>query len=721
MMYHQSSPYSLLPSQIAMVRHGASALPRFILDKAAKSMHLALKAHWFFQAAFEDKLTGLSDVASKLREEIEMAVVNSKPSLRDSILDRADDGFRPVMNSKTPDLFLRRKIQRVSQSQSGRAIKYLTRGSGRKLHGAPERAFQLVGSRFPSSRVRIGEFGRACSNQQMEGNASQPQSPASSPGDGNWSKTGADVPSVVATTTSESILHESVSVPPLATSSSETRLSLTPEGRVDHQIRRSNVKGRIAPGFISNISAVGQKGSKIRLPSVYHKLQTPFNYTSFSRESHSQLLDDNEMQPYIIKQRRCEYFNLVGLFIAMLIEVSDKLALEPDKALRVPLVHSFLTSLNEWMLCRRCIVAASEGIFAMTGLLVPFTHFGVEPERATLGVPTPFQAPFLLHPSNNVGCYGDEDNAAAASRFSSVQILRICVENCRVFSSKKRAPYLMVFELADLDEDISQVSYENIERARDQKITYTKGAENPTGISWESLHVYKALLKELQSKQLFIPSFCNRSLRTSELNRIYASRHLSCEVCENDRPVIEEPSHLTPGKQAMLRVPSISDVFPFECPKCQGTKLFYDAITQDQMIGALRRSLGVNTGIGRNIRPVFGSTLTESFTSSIYVLNIPPPMEALSVVVLPPNAQEHTPRLESSSAATSQRRASLSPSTRLMSPGRSHSAGKRSNSGEDNGPPRPGTYSKRSSSVGPSPRVSTGSSENMYVSIAFKL
>lgn len=85
---------------------------------------------------------------------------------------------------------------------------------------------------------------------------------------------------------------------------------------------------------------------------------------------------DAEMQQFIIKQRRCDYFNLLNSFTSMIIEVSNKLALEPDRNVRLPLLQQFLEALNEWMFCRRCIVAACEGTFAMTGLNIPLSEFG---------------------------------------------------------------------------------------------------------------------------------------------------------------------------------------------------------------------------------------------------------------------------------------------------------------------------------------------------------
>eukprot|EP01053_Blabericola_migrator_P001069 Blabericola_migrator_1__1068@NODE_1271_length_4925_cov_147_174969_g694_i1_p1_GENE_NODE_1271_length_4925_cov_147_174969_g694_i1NODE_1271_length_4925_cov_147_174969_g694_i1_p1_ORF_typecomplete_len946_score156_24PI3_PI4_kinase/PF00454_27/3_5e41_NODE_1271_length_4925_cov_147_174969_g694_i120874567 len=410
--------------------------------------------------------------------------------------------------------------------------------------------------------------------------------------------------------------------------------------------RKSTGKSRVASGFVSNTGPITTANSKVKLPSVYQKLGPPFNYSSFSRESHGVLLDDSELQQFIIKQRRCEYFNLVGQFIALIIEVSDKLATEPERNYRLSILLNFLKCLDEWVLARRCIVAASEGIFAMTGLLIPLTHFGVEPERATLGVPTPFKTPFLVHPT-------PPPKPILTSQFSSVQILRIVFEACKVFSTKKRAPYLLVFELADLDEDLQRFEQEEpvpqprSARPTDSAIksdfvdsgprsargrtTAPSGASGPVSpasasdsdadVTWDQLYVFNAILEDLKNRQLFIPSFCARPLVATELERIEdpRNREVSCKFCF-------PPDHgLTSPSPTSLVVPTHS--FPFECPRCKGTKVFYEALQSDSRLMALRRCLGVpGTPNARD--------------STVYVPTVPPTDPSLHPPLPPPVESE---------------------------------------------------------------------------------
>eukprot|EP01054_Gregarina_sp_Poly1_P000219 Gregarina_sp_Poly_1__218@NODE_1050_length_5233_cov_176_655052_g730_i0_p1_GENE_NODE_1050_length_5233_cov_176_655052_g730_i0NODE_1050_length_5233_cov_176_655052_g730_i0_p1_ORF_typecomplete_len1227_score214_89PI3_PI4_kinase/PF00454_27/1_4e41PI3Ka/PF00613_20/5_5e10PI3Ka/PF00613_20/2_1e03Ribosom_S30AE_C/PF16321_5/26Ribosom_S30AE_C/PF16321_5/48TF_Zn_Ribbon/PF08271_12/43TF_Zn_Ribbon/PF08271_12/14_NODE_1050_length_5233_cov_176_655052_g730_i0593739 len=736
--------------QLSIVRAKTSALPRFLLDKAAKSMHLALKSNWFFQAALEDKLPELSEAANKMREEIEMAGVNSKPfTTRDNSSDLASQSHKLAnsMNAvKTPDLFLRR-----------RAVKYLSKSKKGPPSSALQRALQIIQEKYPLQPAEhpsdVPTTG-ATADQSQDGDSTRDrQSPPASP---QTSPAVSPVPAVVQPEPMDapipSPVHPSpiaaVTVPtleerqPAATSPlppTAPGVEVSPTVDKGSRSRRLSRKGRIAPGFVSNTGSVSLSGSKVKLTSVYLKLGPPFNYSSFSRESHSVLLDDSELQQYIIKQRRCEYFNLVGQFITMIIEVSDKLIAEPERSLRVPLLINFLKCLDEWMLCRRCIVAASEGIFAMTGLLIPFTHFGVEPERATLGVPTPFRPPFLVHPTPS-------PQPIQTSQFSSVQMLRVVFEACKVFSSKKRAPYLLVFELADLDEDLQGLlSDDGAQMPRSARPPESKGEptmdssgsksaretddSNPAprkDITWDSLHVFSAIIQDLKNRQLFAPAFCSRPLTSYELERIEdpRNREVSCSYCYPPPDTI--PPTILPC--------DFSTSFPFECPNCKGTKVFYEAIQADHKLMALRRSLGVPK-IQLRDGDASGPQGTGSSATRVPVVppfdptcvGLPPqstgPTEGTETETQSPAAlgTVSTPVLKTttsdtgvSSKSKNGRRSSIFSTLGLAtgSSTRSRSAGRREDSAPPMDPPpfrgrQP--LSKRSSSVGPNPNVRASS------------
>lgn len=55
-------------SQLAICRaqKEQAALSRFLLDKSARSMHLALKGSWLFQAIVEDRISGLSEIGKSV-------------------------------------------------------------------------------------------------------------------------------------------------------------------------------------------------------------------------------------------------------------------------------------------------------------------------------------------------------------------------------------------------------------------------------------------------------------------------------------------------------------------------------------------------------------------------------------------------------------------------------------------------------------------------------
>eukprot|EP00921_Rhytidocystis_pertsovi_P003530 GHVQ01006114.1.p1 GENE.GHVQ01006114.1~~GHVQ01006114.1.p1 ORF type:complete len:127 (+),score=19.27 GHVQ01006114.1:79-459(+) len=51
--------------QMSLCRYNNSSLDRFVLDRAARSMHFALKAYWLYQSIVEDRLPGIQDHALK--------------------------------------------------------------------------------------------------------------------------------------------------------------------------------------------------------------------------------------------------------------------------------------------------------------------------------------------------------------------------------------------------------------------------------------------------------------------------------------------------------------------------------------------------------------------------------------------------------------------------------------------------------------------------------
>lgn len=522
------------------IRRPESSLSRFILDKSARSMHLALKSNWFFTAALEDKIPGMSDVAKTLREETEMAVVNSKPpGVAQHSLEAAVGAGLAKHLTRTPDLFLRKKITR-----------YLSRKSANASKREAERAALFLLKFFPPSAASSG----ASSSANAQASADERKaplgaaeyrpstSPAPPPSPSNPVASeavspGVDLPDLQITSplvspsavnskeseartvivkevaptshmSGESLMTPlALSVPTVGgplheppdpsgsgehggvdgegtgTQSTNGQISVSAQAIVAEEQATVKKKGKIAPGFITAFSTMRLEGSRVRIPSAYQRLGSPFVYSSFSRESQGVLLNDHELQHFIIKHRRCEYFGAVGLFISLLIELSDKAVTEPDREKRSALIQQCLRSLDEWLFCRRTIVAASEGLFAMTGLVVPLTRFGVEPETSQkltgfsstgdqgMDPQSAASLPTFSDRSGSAGTLSTNESSSflvqstptalavrpAKSRFGSTQIVHIIVEECKVYSSKKRAPFLLLIELADLDEDLQNI------------------------------------------------------------------------------------------------------------------------------------------------------------------------------------------------------------------------------------------------------------------------
>ncbi|KNC37132.1 phosphatidylinositol 4-kinase [Plasmodium falciparum RAJ116] len=204
-------------------------------------------------------------------------------------------------------------------------------------------------------------------------------------------------------------------------------------------LKRKNLKQahttpcpKLPPCYIINSGSLSIARAKVKLPSTYSKLGNPLSFSKFSLPDFNYSYDMiEELQQFFMKQRRCDYFSLLNNFINLLISVSNLLAAEPDIDLRNELLRRFIYSLNSWMNMRRCIVACCENIFAMTGLCIPLESMS---------------SSTFNHDTNNRLSY------------NNLQILHFNNEECKIFFSKKRAPYLLMFEVADLDEDISHIS-----------------------------------------------------------------------------------------------------------------------------------------------------------------------------------------------------------------------------------------------------------------------
>ncbi|KAK1443457.1 phosphatidylinositol kinase [Babesia gibsoni] len=212
-----------------------------------------------------------------------------------------------------------------------------------------------------------------------------------------------------------------------------------------------------------NISVLKCPQSKVKLPSPYIKIGNPLD---LEIQPHVDCPDEMmryELERLMMKQRRLDYFNTLSNFVKLTMDISRLLTTEPKREAREPLLLAYAKAVNEWMLLQRCAVAAYEETFAYRGLSLPMRNMGRD--KVT-------NIPF--------------------------QFLRIVEDEIRIFFSKKRAPFVFYFEIANLDEDVKGISEKS-------------GGEGSPQCSFSDLYVFDAIVKDLISSGL---------LEQSEVDRI---------------------------------------------------------------------------------------------------------------------------------------------------------------------------------------------------------
>ena len=285
---------------MALSRPIGEKLHAFLLDKAASRMYYAVKIHWIFQAAVEDKpINGdLLENAMKLYQESEMAVVNSR-----------------VYSSRVIEL---------------RSRDPPTSPKGASLSVAP-----------PPEEL-LGEV-RALSRHVF--------------------------------------------------------VRATEAGLFDSSISLFDGLGDAVPS-----STMHWRGGALAAADV----MTPRNRNV------------NELDLFMLKQLRCDNFNLLNNFVSELTKLSSQLVACSHQGERRRLVSCAMAQLNHWLLDRRMAMALSGGEVYMTGLSLP--------------LPWP------------------------TSEFT--QVVRAHIEDCRVFRTRQRAPFLITLEVVDFS-DIIQIAQDS--------------------------------------------------------------------------------------------------------------------------------------------------------------------------------------------------------------------------------------------------------------------
>uniref|UniRef100_A0A7S1S0C5 1-phosphatidylinositol 4-kinase n=1 Tax=Alexandrium catenella TaxID=2925 RepID=A0A7S1S0C5_ALECA len=148
------------------------------------------------------------------------------------------------------------------------------------------------------------------------------------------------------------------------------------------------------------------------LPNAYSDLGEPVTGWVASVVNEGTLR--GEMRHFILKQRRCDYFNTQNHLILMITKLSTALVATAEKEERKACLASTMHLLNRWLLDRRAFMALNvEGSLSLLGLHIPILRM----------------------------------------RDTRQQLLCVHIEHCRVFSSATRAPFLLVYETANLDEE----------------------------------------------------------------------------------------------------------------------------------------------------------------------------------------------------------------------------------------------------------------------------
>lgn len=446
-LYTQRNPEDILfylPQlcQISLVRYESSSLYRFLLDKASKSMHFALKLNWIYNSIVEDNISKYKEISQKMIQEIEMAVVNCKP-LNSECKIFKENKQSDLLILAYPLLFKRKfiikkiraneKINQIKKFNKFLSNSYSLKGL---IESNPiEKTNTLSSTNNSDNLLKEMCF---CSNHIKsidQKNTGVMNLEKMDPQCGDKINPQSIHPN------SEHINEEAEKNNYLG--GEQKYNSVCPkcahifEIKKEKKDKKKNIalSPQLPSCYIINSGALSVASAKIKLPSTYAKLGDPLSFSKFSLPDCNYSFDMiEELQQFFMKQRRCDYFSLLNNFIDILITTSNLLANEPDIDIRNTILNKFIYSLNTWMVMRRCIVASCENIFSMTGLCIPMES---------------------ISSSKSDRC-GSRRKQKKNSKH--LQILHFNNDECKIFFSKKRAPYLLVFEVADLDEDISHIS-----------------------------------------------------------------------------------------------------------------------------------------------------------------------------------------------------------------------------------------------------------------------
>lgn len=118
----------------------------------------------------------------------------------------------------------------------------------------------------------------------------------------------------------------------------------------------------------------------------------------------------NDLDLFMLKQLRCDCFNALNNFVAELTRLSTLLVGCPTQQERRRVLNLGMAQINQWLFDRRLAVALSGGEIYMTGVSMPLPWVTSE----------------------------------------TTHVVKIHIDECRVFRTRQRAPYLIALEVVDL-------------------------------------------------------------------------------------------------------------------------------------------------------------------------------------------------------------------------------------------------------------------------------
>lgn len=273
-------------SCLCLSRYTTSNLHRFILEKASKSMHLALKSSWLFQSAAGEGTLETNEHSIQLNQEIEMAIVNSKP------VPPGSASYSPSLEASVPDLFERRKavnklqtthnlVRRSAQELAPRGSECPPSSKNRQCDVMKETSMSTIGrplgggaSTSTNSKV-VSEERQHPTDEPVPMTAASPRT-----ADGTAETRVKEQSDLHGTGNLSKTTSYSQSVPPYSAGAQVTESSSRSQQPTTLS-RPTTQKQRVARGFVQKVGQITVPSARVKLPSVYSKLGSPFQYSSF--------------------------------------------------------------------------------------------------------------------------------------------------------------------------------------------------------------------------------------------------------------------------------------------------------------------------------------------------------------------------------------------------------------------------------------------------------